>query len=170
MPDTIKPRLANLYWLHISISIVLVDQFTKYLADTALPLLVPQAIAPNFNLTLLYNYGAAFDFLSDAGGWQRWFFIVIAIVVTGVMTVWLTKLETNDRWTAAALAIVIGGAIGNLIDRIYHGYVIDFLDFYIGAHHWPAFNIADSAITVGAIILLISGIIIPYKPDTDTHD
>jgi len=163
---TIKDiRLSNLYWLQLSVSIVLADQFTKYLANTALPLLVPQAIVPNFNLTLLYNYGAAFDFLSHAGGWQRWFFIVVAIVLTTVMTVWLSKLEKEDRWTAVSLALIIGGAIGNLADRIYYGYVIDFLDFYIGEYHWPAFNIADAAITVGAVILLISGILLPYKAD-----
>lgn len=163
-------QLSNLYWLQLSVSIVLIDQFTKYLANTALPLLVPQAIVPNFNLTLLYNYGAAFDFLSHAGGWQRWFFIVIATVLTIVMTIWLSKLEKEDRWTAVSLALIIGGAIGNLIDRIYHGYVIDFLDFYVGEYHWPVFNIADSAITVGAIILLISGILLPHKPDADKHE
>ena len=161
---------ANLYWLQLSVSIILIDQFTKYTADTALPLLVPQAITSNFNLTLLYNYGAAFDILSDAGGWQRWFFITTALLITAVMTIWLNRLETDDRWTALSLALIIGGAVGNLIDRVIYGYVIDFLDFYIGDNHWPTFNVADSAITVGAIILLISGLLVPHKQDADTHD
>ncbi|HBK83585.1 MAG TPA: signal peptidase II, partial [Flavobacterium sp.] len=101
-------------------------------------------VMPFFNLTYVHNTGAAFSFLSQAGGWQRWFFALLAIVVSGVLVVWMTRLKNHENLLAAALALILGGAIGNLIDRLAYGYVIDFLDVYYEAKHWPAFNIADS--------------------------
>ena len=110
---------------------------------------------PFFNFTLMHNTGAAFSFLADQGGWQRWFFAVLALGVSLVLAVWLSRLKAHETWLALALSLVLGGAIGNLIDRVYYGYVIDFIDVYYNASHWPAFNIADSAISVGAVMLII---------------
>ena len=116
------------------------------------------AVITHFNLTLVYNTGAAFSFLADAGGWQRWFFVLLAIGVSALLLVWLYRLERDQHWLAAALALVLGGAVGNLVDRILHGHVIDFIDLYAGGWHWPAFNVADSAITVGAVMLIIDAV------------
>ena len=112
-------------------------------------------LIPYFQLTYMRNQGAAFSFLSGAGGWQRWFFIGLAIVASVFIFVWLRKLDPSRRREAVAWALVLGGALGNLIDRILYGYVIDFLDVYVGDWHWPAFNVADSAITVGVALLLL---------------
>ena len=110
---------------------------------------------PYFNLTYVHNTGAAFSFLSEAGGWQRWFFAGLAILISAVIAVWLARLKQHETLLAMALSLVLGGAIGNLIDRLVYGYVIDFLDVYYGNWHWPAFNIADSAITLGVILMLV---------------
>ncbi len=147
-----------LKWLWLSVLVIGLDQFTKVLAETMLTYRDPVAIVPFFNLMLSYNPGAAFSFLSDAGGWQRWFFVVLALVVTTVITVWMYRLPPGQRWTAAALALVVGGALGNVIDRLVYGHVIDFLDVYVGHWHWPTFNVADSAITVGVAVLIIDGL------------
>jgi signal peptidase II len=112
-------------------------------------------IMPYFNLTYVHNTGAAFSFLSDAGGWQRWFFAGLAVIISTVMVVWLAKLKQHETLLAVALSLVLGGAIGNLIDRLAYGYVIDFLDVYYQSWHWPAFNIADSAITLGVVLMLL---------------
>lgn len=109
---------------------------------------------PYFNLTYVHNTGAAFSFLSEAGGWQRWFFAVLALVISAVLSVWLARLQKHETLLALALSLVLGGAIGNLIDRLAYGYVIDFLDVYYDTWHWPAFNIADSAITLGVMLML----------------
>jgi signal peptidase II len=112
-------------------------------------------LIPYFQLTYMRNQGAAFSFLSGAGGWQRWFFIGLAIVASVFIFIWLRKLDPSRRREAVAWALVLGGALGNLIDRILYGYVIDFLDVYVGDWHWPAFNVADSAITLGVALLLL---------------
>jgi signal peptidase II len=124
------------------------------------------AIMPYFNLTMAHNHGAAFSFLAQAGGWQRWFFTVLALVISTVLVVWLAKLKPEAKLEAISLSLVIGGAIGNVIDRIYYGYVIDFLDIYIGSSHWPAFNVADSAICIGAVLLIIDSI--KSEPESQT--
>ena len=111
-------------------------------------------------MTLAHNYGAAFSFLSDAGGRQRWLFTGLASVVTLVLIVWLLRLPAQEKLTAAALGLIIGGAVGNLIDRVNNGYVVDFIDVYYNDWHWPAFNLADSAITGGVILLLIDGLLL----------
>jgi signal peptidase II len=143
-----------LKWLWLSLFVIVFDQITKAMADAMLTLYAPKPVMPFFNLTLMYNQGAAFSFLSDAGGWQKWFFAILAISVSGGIIYWLKKLPATEKEQAIALSLVLGGAIGNLIDRLIHGYVIDFLDVYYEQLHWPAFNIADSAITLGAAILI----------------
>lgn len=141
-------------WLRLSALILFLDQGTKILAEYYLELYRQVEILPFMNLTLMQNEGAAFSFLADAGGWQRWFFVVLTVVITVFLLRWLRSLREDERWLAIAIALIIGGAIGNLIDRVQYGYVIDFLDFHAMGWHWPAFNIADSAITVGAVIVV----------------
>ncbi len=145
-------------WLLFSAVIIVLDLWTKQIASDALTLYRPVELTSWLNMTLAHNYGAAFSFLSDAGGWQRWLFTGLASVVTMVLVVWLLRLPANEKLTAAALSLVIGGAIGNLIDRIENGYVVDFIDVFYRDHHWPAFNLADSAISCGVILLLVDGI------------
>jgi signal peptidase II len=142
-------------WLWLTASVILLDQLTKWLAERLLPLHEPVALMPMLNLTLMHNHGAAFSLLADAGGWQRWLFAAFALLVTIVLVIWLLRLDARERMTAAALALLIGGAVGNLIDRLRTGRVVDFIDVYYGDWHWPAFNIADSAITIGVALLLI---------------
>jgi len=143
-------------WLWLSVLVVVLDQATKWMAEAALDPYLPVPLLPSLNLTLMYNEGAAFSFLAGAGGWQRWFFIVVALIVTVVLTVWLHRLKAAERITAIGVALVIGGAIGNVIDRALTGRVVDFIDFYVGTWHWPAFNVADSAITLGVALLLLA--------------
>ncbi len=154
MKCQINPALAR--WLWLSLLVVVLDQGSKWLAESLLVPFRPIAIAPLINLTLMYNEGAAFSFLSNAGGWQRWFFAVFALIMTLALLIWLVRLSKSERVIAAALALVIGGALGNLIDRVLTGRVVDFIDFYVGTWHWPAFNIADSAITLGVALLLVN--------------
>ena len=147
-----------LAWLLVSALIVVLDLWTKNIATQALTLYRPVELTSWLNMTLAHNYGAAFSFLSDAGGWQRWLFTGLSSVVTVVLIVWLLRLSAREKITAAALGLIIGGAVGNLADRINHGYVVDFIDVYYHDWHWPAFNLADSAITCGVILLLIDGL------------
>jgi signal peptidase II len=144
-------------WLLFSTVIIVLDLWTKQIATESLTLYRPIEVTSWLNMTLAHNYGAAFSFLSDAGGWQRWLFTGLALVVTVVLVAWLLRLPANEKLTAAALSLVIGGAVGNLIDRIMNGYVVDFIDVFYQGHHWPAFNLADSAITGGVILLLVDG-------------
>lgn len=142
-------------WLWVSVVVLLVDQCTKLLADAMLVLHQPVAVIPYFALMKAYNSGAAFSFLSEASGWQRWFFVALAMVVIGVLLVWLRRLPAAEVRTRLALVLILGGAAGNLIDRLVYGYVIDFIDIYYDNWHWPAFNVADAAISVGAFLLLL---------------
>ncbi len=128
------------------------------MAEQWLELYVQNPIAPFVNLTLIYNTGAAFSFLSEAGGWQRWFFSILAIGVSLLIIVWLKRLPKDQRWVAAGLALILGGALGNQFDRLLLGHVIDFIDVYYATYHWPTFNIADSAITIGASILVVNSL------------
>ena len=145
-------------WLLFSVVIIVLDLWTKQIATDALTLYRPVEVTSWLNMTLAHNYGAAFSFLSDAGGWQRWLFTGLDSVVTVVLVVWILRLPANEKLTATALSLVIGGAVGNLIDRIRNGYVVDFIDVFYRGHHWPAFNLADSAITCGVVLLLVDGI------------
>ena len=146
-------------WLLMSTVIIALDLWTKGLATDSLTLYRPVQINSWLNMTLAHNYGAAFSFLSDAGGWQRWLFTILASVVTVVLIVWLFRLPIEEKLTAAALGLIIGGAVGNLVDRVNLGYVVDFIDVYYKTSHWPAFNLADSAITGGVILLLLDGLL-----------
>ncbi len=150
----------------IAVLIIIIDQITKWVASSTLTIHEQNPVMPSFNFTLMHNYGAAFSFLSDAGGWQRWFFTIIAVVISIVLVVWITRLKTHEKWLGFALSLVLGGAIGNLIDRVAYGYVVDFIQWYYDRFYWPAFNIADAAISVGAVILLVSS----FFADEDTND
>jgi len=150
-----------LRWLWLSALVIGLDQLTKVWAESALSGGPPIHLLPHLDLRLAYNAGAAFSFLSDAGGWQRWLFVVLAVGVTLVLLVWLARLSAREKVTAAGLSLVIGGALGNLIDRVLYGHVIDFIDVYWDASlHWPAFNVADSAITVGVALLLLASLVL----------
>ena len=144
-----------LKWLWLSLLALLLDQWSKIAIDSAMHLYQSIAIAPYFNLTYVRNTGAAFSFLSEAGGWQRWFFAIMAIIISTVLIVWLYRLKKNETLLAIALSLVLGGALGNLIDRLVYGYVIDFLDVYYQNWHWPAFNVADMAISLGVFLMLL---------------
>lgn len=157
-------------WLLVSALVVALDLWTKGIATESLTLYRPVELTSWLNMTLAHNYGAAFSFLSDAGGWQRWLFTVLAVVVTGVLIVWLLRLKPAEKLIAAGLALIIGGAIGNLTDRIRHGYVVDFIDVYYRDWHWPAFNLADSAITCGVILLLLDGLILSVSRKSQAVD
>ena len=163
-----------LKWLWLSAAVVLLDQVSKTLASQWLELYQSAEFIPFLQFTLLHNKGAAFSFLSSAGGWQRWLFSLLALVVSGIIIAWLRRLPAQERLQAVGLALILGGALGNVIDRIVLGYVVDFLDFYYPAQqclplfskvmtpvaqcHWPAFNIADSSIFVGVVVLIIDSI------------
>jgi signal peptidase II len=147
-----------LRWLLLSAIVLILDQLSKTGVVNSMDLYESIPLIPGFQLTYVRNAGAAFSFLSHAGGWQRWVFISLSSVVSIILCVWLSRLPKSALWTAAGLSLVLGGAVGNLIDRIVYGSVIDFLDVYYKTWHWPAFNIADSAITVGICILLLDSI------------
>jgi signal peptidase II len=149
------PKFPMLKWLWLAVLSLGLDQASKLIIDNVMQLYESRAVFAFFNLTYVHNTGAAFSFLSDAGGWQRWLFAGLAVGMSIVISVWLTRLKPNETFIAIALSLILGGAIGNLVDRLAYGYVIDFLDIYYGNWHWPAFNIADSAITVGVVLMLI---------------
>ena len=145
----------NLVWVGLSIVAFILDQWTKWIATEHLIYGQQNPVLPFLNWTLLHNYGAAFSFLSDAGGWQRYFFTGLAGVVSIIFLFWLMRMPKKMMVLPAAIALILGGAVGNLIDRVSLGYVVDFIHFYYNNSHFPAFNIADSAITLGTILLLI---------------
>ena len=152
-------------WLGISAIIVVLDQITKQIAENSLTLYERVSVMPFFNFTLAYNEGAAFSFLADAGGWQRWFFVLLTLVISTVLIIWLKKTDNKlEQW---AISLVLGGAVGNnLIDRPLFGHVIDFLDVYYENHHWPAFNVADMAISGGVALLILATFL--HKPAQDS--
>ncbi|MDP2147905.1 MAG: signal peptidase II [Pseudomonas sp.] len=153
----ISSRFGRLGWLLLSLLVLVIDQVSKAHFEGTLEMFQQIVVIPDyFSWTLAYNTGAAFSFLADGGGWQRWLFALIAVVVSAVLVVWLKRLGRNDTWLAIALALVLGGALGNLYDRIALGHVIDFiLVHWQNRHYFPAFNFADSAICVGAIMLAL---------------
>jgi signal peptidase II len=150
-------------WLWLSLIVIFLDQSTKQVAEAMLDLGETIYVLPFFDFTLRTNPGAAFSFLSDQGGWQRWFFILLALVVSGVMLAWLARLKREEHWTAVALALIIGGALGNVIDRILHGEVIDFILVHYQLHYFPAFNVADSAISVGVAVMLLDALVMSRR-------
>ncbi|MCF7994062.1 MAG: signal peptidase II [Chromatiaceae bacterium] len=149
------------HWLWLSVVVILLDQASKWLVLSMLAPYQVLELLPNVNLTLLFNRGAAFSFLADAGGWQRWLLAGFALLITIVLVTWLVRLQPGKWLLASGLALIIGGAIGNLIDRIVFGHVVDFIQVYLPLipmrlfNPWPAFNVADSAISIGVVTLLI---------------
>lgn len=155
MPADWKQSGLRWYWI---VGLVLIaDQLSKQLILASFKLNESLNLLPFFSLTYRQNTGAAFSFLDDAGGWQRWLFALVAIGFSVVLTLWLRRQSSTEKLSAVAFTLVIGGALGNLIDRLYHGFVVDFLHFYYQSYHYPAFNIADSAICVGAVLIIFEG-------------
>jgi len=151
-----KPSLAQsgLRWLWLAVIFLVLDQASKLYVVANFSLFESINVMPMFNLTYVQNPGAAFSFLSESGGWQRWFFTVIAVGISGVLVYWLRALHATEKLMSIAYSLVLSGAIGNLIDRVSYGYVIDFLDVYYQSYRWPAFNIADAAICIGAVLII----------------
>ena len=158
-PSTVEHWLAQrthpAAWLWLSVAVVALDQATKFLVTRFLELYDRVEVLPVLDFTLLHNTGAAFSILAGASGWQRGFFITLGLIVSGVLVVWLWRLPRGERLLPIALTLIIGGAIGNVIDRVALGYVVDFIHAHWGGAYFPAFNIADSAITVGAVLLML---------------
>ncbi|TBU73178.1 signal peptidase II [Pseudomonas daroniae] len=150
-------RFGKLGWVWLSVVVFVVDQVTKFWFDNNLSMYERIVVIPDyFSWTLAYNTGAAFSFLAGASGWQRWLFTLIAVVVSVVLVVWLKRLKSDETWLAVGLALVLGGALGNLVDRVVFGHVVDFiLVHWQNRWYFPAFNLADSAITVGAVLLAL---------------
>lgn len=157
-----------LKWLWLSLLAIILDQVSKLAIAANMQLFQSIRLMPFFNLTYVHNTGAAFSFLSEAGGWQRWFFAGLAMVISLIIAVWMARLTKQETLLAIALALVLGGAVGNLIDRLAYGYVIDFLDVYYNTWHWPAFNIADSAITLGVILMLAESFGLGHSKASDS--
>ena len=157
MPNTSNAgRFGRLGWLWLTLLVLVIDQASKTYFDSSLQMYQRIVVIPDFfSWTLAYNSGAAFSFLADSSGWQRWLFALIAVVVSTVPLVWLKRLGRNDTWLAIALALILGGALGNLYDRIAYGHVIDFILVHWEHRLFPAFNVADSAICVGAVMLAL---------------
>ncbi len=148
-------------WYRLAIIIVLIDQLVKRWVAATLQFQPPVKLLPVLELTYAENTGAAFSFLHDAGGWQRWLFTGIAAIVGIGIAIWMARAKAGQRLLLASLALVLGGAIGNLIDRIRFGYVVDFISAHWGLHYFPAFNVADSAITIGAGLMLLDMLLNP---------
>lgn len=142
-------------WLWLSVAVIALDQVAKFLVTTLLELYERVEVLPVLDFTLLHNTGAAFSMLAGASGWQRPFFIGLGIVVSVLLVAWIWRSPRGDKLLPFALALILGGALGNLIDRVRLGYVIDFIHVHWGAAYFPAFNVADSAITIGAVLLII---------------
>ncbi len=148
---------SGLRWLWVAVVVFVLDYLTKIWVVAAIPLGWQHRIEvlPVFNLLYVRNYGAAFSFLSNQDGWQRWLLSLIALSVCALLAFWMRKITRSEKMLNIAYALIIGGAIGNLFDRLIHGFVIDFLDFHIRGYHWPSFNVADSAICIGAILIIL---------------
>ena len=148
-------RRGALGWLWCSLAVIVLDQAAKLAAVKWIDPASPVELAPVLGLVLAYNTGAAFSILSTAGGWQRWLFVGLAVVICAFIVHWLRDLPRGARRTPLALSLILGGAAGNVVDRVRIGAVVDFIDFHVGGWHWPAFNVADSAICIGAALLVL---------------
>lgn len=146
------------HYVLISILVCFFDQLTKIMVVKKLTLYSSIHILPQIDFTLMYNTGSAFSFLSNSGSWHLWFFLIFSLIMSVIIFVWMIKTQLSESTQLLSLSLILGGAVGNLIDRIHYGHVIDFIDVYYNQYHWPAFNIADSAISVGAIIFLGYGL------------
>ena len=166
MTQVLTLKQSGVRWLWLA--------FLVFVADIGIKLVVMNSmgfgwenrieVLPFFNLLYVHNYGAAFSFLSDQAGWQRWLFTGIAFAVVGLLAFWMRRLPASDKWNNVAYALIIGGAVGNVFDRVVHGFVVDYLDFFWGTYHWPAFNLADSAICIGAVMIIADG----FRPKKQT--
>ncbi len=157
-------RPNALPWLLLSAAVIVLDQLTKWWVLTSLPEYTAIPVIEGFwNWYRTYNTGAAFSFLSDAGGWQKYVFVVLAVAISGLLAWWLAQTRRGDWKSALPYSLVIGGALGNVIDRFLHGHVVDFIQWHWQEHYWPAFNVADSAIVVGAVGIALFGLLSP-KP------
>lgn len=145
---------GRLCYLWLSLLALVLDLGTKWWAQATLHYAMPKPVLPFLNWTLLYNPGAAFSFLSNQGGWQRWLFSAIALIIAIIIVRFLAKIPRQQHMAAVGLSLVLAGALGNVIDRLRFGYVIDFIDVHVAGYHWPAFNIADSVICIGAVLLI----------------
>ena len=151
-------------WLGLSTAVIVLDQLVKAYVSAQLRLFETVYVLPVFNIALYHNTGAAFSMLAGASGWQRWFFVLLAVAVTALIAAWLWRMPARSgNWVAAGLALVAGGAMGNVWDRLANGYVVDFLQFHWQGWYFPAFNLADSCITVGAALLILDGIILQRR-------
>ncbi len=163
-----------LRWYCISIVVIIIDQLTKAWAEASLVGYKTIVVLPFFKFELAYNSGAAFSFLQDAGGWQRWFFSIIALVVSAGITYWIAKTvalkDSSKKWELLALSLVLGGAIGNVYDRIFLGHVVDFIVWHYEHHQFPTFNIADSAISLGAAILIFDMLFLQKEKNSNNAD
>jgi signal peptidase II len=167
MSQRLPWRDNALVWLVVSAIVIVIDQVTKAIVIAKLEPYVPHEVVPGFfNWTLAFNTGAAFSFLADQPGWQRWLFTLLAVVVTVALTIWLKTTRGSDWKTALPVSLVIGGALGNLIDRIHAGTVTDFIQIYYRDWVFPSFNVADSAISVGATLLVLFGLFASGKRST----
>lgn len=151
------PRWWWCWWL--SGAVIALDQLTKWLAESWLVFHQPVPVLPSFNLMLTYNTGAAFSFLAAAGGWQRWFFLGLGLLVSIGLIFWLWRLKSEHFWLSAALTFILAGAVGNLIDRAWLGQVIDFIQIYYGRWYFPVFNVADISINIGAGLLVMDSLL-----------
>ncbi|WP_075182314.1 signal peptidase II [Pantoea sp. 1.19] len=154
---------TGLRWLWLVVVVLIIDLGSKAWVLSTFQLGESRPLAPFFNLFYARNYGAAFSFLADKGGWQRWFFAAIAIAIVVVLLVMMYRAAATQKWSNIAWALIIGGALGNLFDRFWHGFVVDFIDFYVGNWHYPTFNIADTAICIGAAMIVLEGFFSPSR-------
>jgi signal peptidase II len=151
-------------WFVLSALVFFLDQLSKQMVQQQMQLFESIEVMGFFNLYYVHNYGAAFSFLSDQSGWQRWFFSIVTTVISLGIIVWISRLNKTQTLLIIALTLVLGGALGNLYDRLMYGYVIDFIDWYVNSYHWPAFNIADASISLGAALLILDTFL---NPETD---
>ena len=166
--DNLRNGAVALVWYLLALVVLLLDQYTKGLASSSLYYGVPKTIFPWFDFTLHHNTGAAFSFLDDAGGWQRYFFSAVAGLISVALVVWLYLMPRSQRLLALALALVLGGALGNLWDRVALGYVVDFISVHYERRYFPTFNIADAAISVGAVLMLLDSFL--YSDEAQRED
>ncbi len=161
---------TGLRWLWLALVVLVIDLGSKQWVMQHFELHETLPVMPFINFFYAHNYGAAFSFLADKGGWQRWMFAVIALVIAVTLIVMMYRASHRQRITNCAYALIIGGAVGNLSDRLIHGLVIDFIDFYVGDWHFPTFNVADSAICIGAFLIVLEGLIRPDDKAANTKE
>jgi len=158
-------RVTGLWWCWVAVAVFVADQVTKHMILDSFRLGQVEPITGFFNLVFVLNPGAAWSFLADAGGWQRWFFTGVSIFASVLIMGWLYTLPKTERWTSVSLVMILGGALGNLYDRVVYGAVVDFLDFHWSGYHFPAFNVADAAITIGAVMMIIDMFFLQSQPN-----